>query len=153
MKKQFYFNHASHIKKRVYIYCTLSPTEPHWLSLSPTEPKWAPLILTELHWAPKTPLSIPTDPSDHYWAPLTSAESHWAKCSLHLPPLSYIHPSVTHNDSFLSQMNHIWPQIILNNIRLYPNCLKRPQPNQLCQLSSMYATFPSKKATNHALWP
>ena len=105
----------------------LTPAEPHWPSLSPKDSCWA--------------------------HPLTSTESHWAKCSLHLPPLSYIHPSVTHNDSFLSQMSPIWPQIPLNNIRLFPNCLKRPQPNQLCKLSSMYATFPPKKATNHALWP
>ena len=144
----------------VDIHCVLSPADPHWLPLSPTDTDWAPLTLTESHWAPKTPtvpqrlpLSTLTDPSDLYWAPLTSTESHWAKCSLHLPPLSYIHPSVTHNDSFLSQINLIWPQITLNNIRLSPSCLKRPQSNQWCQLSSMYATFPSKKATNHALWP
>ena len=138
----------------------LTPTEPHWAPLTSTEPHWAPtepycapLTITDLHWARKTPLSTPTDPSDLYWAQLTSTESYWAKCSIHLLPLIYIHPSVTHNDSFLSQMNHIWPQIILNNARLSSNCLKRLQPNQLFQLSSMYAIFPSKKATNHALWP
>ena len=132
----------------------------HWAPLTPTDSHWAPLTPTEPHWPSRSPtvpqrlpLSTLTDPSDLYWAPLTSTESHSAKCSLHLPPLSYIHPSVTHNDSFLSQMSPIWPQIPLNNIRLFPNCLKRPQPNQLCKLSSMYATFPPKKATNHALWP
>ena len=67
-------------------------------------------------------------------------------------PLSYMYPSVTHNDYLLSQMNPIWPQITLNNFRLSSNCLKRPQPNQLCQLSSASATFPSKKATNEYLF-
>ena len=124
----------------------VSPTVHH---CSPTEP----------YWAPKTPIEHhrpPTDPqlssNDLYWTPLTPTESHWAQCSLHLAPLSYMYPSVTHNDYLLSQMNPIWPQITLNNFRLSSNCLKRPQPNQLCQLSSTFATFPSKKATNEYLF-
>ena len=100
----------------------LSPTDLHWPPLSPTDTHWAPLNVTESHWAPKTP----TVPQRLPWARSLTL----AKCSLHLPPLSYIHPSVTHNDSFLSHINLIWPQITLNNIRLSPNCLKRPQPNQ-----------------------
>ena len=126
------------IKMGVYTLCTephwapLTPTEPHWPSRSSTEPPliltistdshWLLLSPTELHWAPLILTELHRLQSLH-WAPsltpLTSPESHWAKCRLHLPPLSYIHPSVTHNDSFLSQMN----PIILNNIRLFLNCL------------------------------
>ena len=126
----------------MHIHCTLSHTEPYRLPLNPTDPHWAPPSPTDPHRAPLsptdphwTPLNLkysrwahPTDPSNLYSASLTPTESHWAQCSLHLPPLTYIHPSVTHNDSFLSQGNPIWPKITLNNIGLSPNCLKRPQP-------------------------
>ena len=124
----------------VYIHCALTPTESHCPPLSTTDPPQSP---KDSRWAPPTPTGPQWTSNDLYWAPLTPTKSFWAQCSLHLAPLSYIHPSVTHNDPFLSQMNPIWPQITLNNFRLSPNCLKRPQLNQLCQLSSTSASFPS----------
>ena len=107
-----------------------------------TDLHWPPLSPKDSHWTSPTPTDPQLTSSDLYWAP---DESHWAKCSLHLAPLSYIHPSVTHNDPCLSQMNPIWPQITLNNFRLSLIVLKDLNPTNYVNYHQRLQLFLQKR--------
>ena len=65
----------------MYIYCPLSPNDPHW---APPIPPWAPLSPSD------SPLS-PNDPSrDHaelHWATMSCTGLHWALVIPHWAPL------------------------------------------------------------------
>ena len=76
----------------LYIYCPLSPNDPHW---APPIPPWAPLSPSD------SPLS-PNDPSrghaEPHWASLSHNESHWPPLSSGDSPLSPTDPSVNPTD-------------------------------------------------------
>ena len=113
----------------MYIHCTLTPTEPHWLPLSPTEPPrsptvphWPSLISTEperLHWAPPLTLAISTEPNWPQLSPIepnvASTYRHWFIFIHQWPIMTLSCPKWTTFDHKSSLITPDYPLIVLKD--------------------------------------